>query len=39
MKLQRRTVAVIAIAAAFLCLAVSAVVIWHVERTLGEAKR
>ena len=39
MKLQRRTVAVIAIAAGLLCLAIFGLVIWRVERALGGASR
>ncbi|MGA3344302.1 MAG: hypothetical protein ABSC76_05450 [Terracidiphilus sp.] len=39
MKLQRRRVAVVAIAAAFVCLAVSGVVVWRVERALGASRR
>jgi ligand-binding sensor domain-containing protein len=39
MKLKRRTVTILAIAAAFLCLVVSAAVIWRVERALGNSKR
>jgi len=39
MKLERRTVTVLAIAAALLCLAVGGVVIWRVEKALGDSKR
>jgi len=39
MKLQRRTVAVIAIAGALLCLVVCGWVVWRVERALGGAGR
>lgn len=39
MKLKRRTVAVVAIAAGLLCLAVGGVVVWRVERALGDSKR
>ena len=39
MKLQRRTVAVIAIAAGLLCLAIFGLVVWRVERALGGASR
>jgi hypothetical protein len=39
MKLQRRSVAVLAIAAALLCLAIAGVVIWRVERALHGSAR
>jgi hypothetical protein len=39
MKLKRRTVTIAAIAAALLCLAVSGIVVWRVERALGGAVR
>lgn len=39
MRLQRRTVAVLAIAAALLCVAVCGVAVWRVERALGGARR
>jgi ligand-binding sensor domain-containing protein len=39
MKLKRRTVTIGAIAAVLLCLAVSVVVVWRVERALGGAGR
>jgi ligand-binding sensor domain-containing protein len=39
MKLDRRLVAAIAIVAALVCLAVSAVVIWRVEKALGSSRR
>ena len=39
MKLNRRRVAVIAIVAAIVCLAVSAVVIWRVERVMDSSRR
>ena len=39
MKLQRRRVAVVAIAAALVCLAVCGVVVWRVERALSASKR
>jgi hypothetical protein len=39
MKLQRRTVAVSAIAVALLCLVTSGIVVWRVERALGVSNR
>jgi ligand-binding sensor domain-containing protein len=39
MKLQRRSVTIAGIAAAFLCLVVSGLVIWRVERALDGANR
>jgi ligand-binding sensor domain-containing protein len=39
MKLNRRRVAALAIVAALVCLAVSAVVIWRVERALSSSRR
>ncbi|MDR3776751.1 MAG: hypothetical protein P4K97_07630 [Terracidiphilus sp.] len=39
MNLKRRTVTIAAIAAALLCLAVSGIVVWRVERALGGAGR
>ena len=39
MKLNRRRVAVIAIVAAIVCLAVTAVVIWRVERVMDSSRR
>jgi ligand-binding sensor domain-containing protein len=39
MKLQRRTVAAVAVAAALLCLAVFGIVAWRVERALGGSRR
>jgi hypothetical protein len=39
MKPRRRTVAVISIAMAVLCLGVAGVVIWRVEKALGNSKR
>jgi hypothetical protein len=39
MKLQRRTVAVISVAMAVVCLGVASVVIWRVEKALGSSRR
>ena len=39
MKLDRRRIAILAIVAAFLCLAVSGVVIWRVEHAVGGSER
>ncbi len=38
MKLQRRTVTIVAIAAALLCLAIAGVVFWRVEGALGRSR-
>jgi hypothetical protein len=38
MKLHQRSVTIVAIAAAFLSLAVSGIVIWRVERALGKSR-
>ena len=39
MKLQRRTVAVVAVAAVSLGLAVCGVVVWRVEKAVGDSRR
>jgi ligand-binding sensor domain-containing protein len=39
MKLKRRTMAVVAIAAALMCLAIAGVVVWRVEGALGSSRR